>query len=241
MINALKNTEISEEVQRINYYIRQGNEFLSAIAKDLIDLRGFLDLLIEADDPQYSQVGRIAYTRATQILYMVLRMRGAIGDTNAVWYETGEHHHQKLIHELEKITSFFSAVARIKNYQFHYSFSEELPEHIHTDSVLVAHILFIWLDNINHFSRAGSRIELRVTEEFEDYICIKLTDDAGSLREEDIKQLFCENRNNSKERVSFGSGLFLSQKMATYLKGKIEITPSVKGLIFCLYIPHTKQ
>jgi signal transduction histidine kinase len=241
MIKALKNTEISEEVQRINYYIRQGNEFLSAIAKELIDLRGFLDLLTEAEDPRYKQVGRIAYTRATQILYMALRMRGVVGDINTIWYEAPEHHQHTLIPELERITSLFSAAAKLNDFKFHYSFAEELPEHIYTDSVLVAHILFTWLDNINRFSHAGNRVEMQVTLEFEDYLCIKLTDNAGSLKTEDIHQLFYENRNSSNERASFGNGLFLSQKMATYLKGKIEITPSSNGLIFCLYIPHTKQ
>jgi signal transduction histidine kinase len=241
MTNAIKNTEISEEVQQINYFIRQGDEFLSTIANELIDLRDFLDLLIDADDARYSQVGRIAYTRASQILYMALRMRGAIADTDAIWYEAGEHHEQKLTLELERITKLFSAVAAVKNFQFHYSFSEQLPERIYTDSILVAQILFIWLDNINHFSSAGDRIEMRVTQEFEDYICIKLTDKAGSLKTEDIEQLFCENRRSSKERVSFGSGLYLSKKMADYLQGRIEITPSIDGLIFCLYIPYQKQ
>lgn len=240
MIKTTEETSPSEAGLRLKTVMYQGDTFTDSLTKGFIDLRQFLELLQNSNDPSCRDIGNITFARATDMLFMTLRMKAAIGDPARSWYEADEKRECNSTEVLEGIADYFSAEASLKKYLFHYSISQEVPQLIYTDQVLLARILFSWFDNIHHFSAAGDYIAMRVSTENNEYLCIKIIDNAGSLEREEIRQLFSENREGTNGRIIYGNGLFLSQKMAHSLKGKIEIVPTLSGLEFYLYIPYQK-
>ncbi len=240
MIKTTEETSPSEAALRLKIVMYQGDTFTDSLTKGFIDLRQFLELLQNSDDPSCRHIGNVTLAKATDMLFMTLRMKAAITDPAKTWYEAHEKKQCNITEILEHIADYFSAEASLKKYLFHYSIFQQIPELIYTDQVLLSRILISWFDNIHHFSTSGDHTSMRVSTENNEYLCIKIIDNAGSLEREEIRQLFSENREGMRGRVKYGNGLFLSQKMVRSLGGKIEIVPTLSGLEFYLYIPYQK-
>lgn len=240
MVKTTEESCLTEPYQQVSRLMHQGDTFSDLLTTALIDLRQFLELLRNSSDNSSRQIGNITYGKVTNMLHMTLQMKASIGDPNKDWYEVCVKRECNSKEELESIAGIFSAAAKLKNYHFHYSISQEIPEWIYTDQILLARILLSWLENIDHFSNAHDRIAMQVFIEHNEYLCIKITDTAGGLERLEIEQLFSENRLGTNGRAAYGRGLFLYQKMASSLKGKIQITPTISGLEFYLYLPYQK-
>jgi K+-sensing histidine kinase KdpD len=223
-----------------NHLMKQGDTFTDALAKQIISIRQMLELLRDNTDTTTNQIANWCFTKLTDLLCMTIRMRSSIGDPEKIWYDAQEKKDFHIKSELANIARQFSLEAKLKKCSFHYSCSEDLPYMVFGDPILLAHILFVWLDNISSFSKRGNSIEMYSFMDFEGYITIKIIDTAGRLKKQDIEQLFCERRESSQQRVMHSNGLFLCQKMAESMGGKIEITPTLNGLAFFLYFLYKK-
>lgn len=238
MIKTKQEPKLKEATALTKHLMKQGNTFTDSLSKELISVRQMIELLRENKDTTTKQIANWAFTKLTDLLCMTLQMRSTIGDPWKVWYETQDKRDFIFREELDKIASQYGIAARIKKFWFHLSVSEAIPKMVHSDPVILTHILFVWLDNVSHFSTAASSVKMLVNIDWPGYITIKITDTAGSLKREDIEQLFNENRQSEQQRVTHSHGLYICQKMAECMGCKIEISPSADGLIFCLHIPY---
>lgn len=144
---------------------------------------------------------------------------------------------------LEEVAASLRPLAEEKNLQFQ---TIAHPEHIiiQTDRRALTQILINLTNNAIKFTDTGSvKIELqKIANGKENEVEISVVDTGIGLREEDRERIFqaFEQIDNVKTRRHEGTGLglYLSQKLATLLDGRIELESTQgQGSVFKLILP----
>lgn len=133
-----------------------------------------------------------------------------------------DHHKIRDITDLVYEESFEAATR--KGLNFKYEYDERSPEYFHTDSTRVFQILTNLISNSIKYSSSGT-ILFKVSSE-DSNIIFEVSDQGRGIKKEELPNLFKmfgRTSNRESDINSSGLGLFICQRIANLLGGRIEV------------------
>ncbi|MCX7830444.1 MAG: HAMP domain-containing histidine kinase [Acidobacteria bacterium] len=126
-----------------------------------------------------------------------------------------------------------------KEIEFSTAVAKNTPEEMESDSELIKRILINFIANAAKFTEAGS-VKFEVQKK-DRAIVFSVSDTGCGIEKDEFNKIFepfKRGRNVGKRSPGFGLGLSIAKKLASVLKGTIEVesTPK-KGSTFLLKIP----
>jgi len=140
---------------------------------------------------------------------------------------------------LDEVKELASPLFLGKEVKFKVVSGKKLPDEIESDSEMIKRILINFLANAAKYTEVGE-VTLK-TERKNSEIVFSVCDTGCGIQKEEFEKIFQpfkRGKNAGKRSPGFGLGLSIAKKLASLIKGEIEMESKVnKGSTFCLKIP----
>lgn len=139
---------------------------------------------------------------------------------------------------ISELVSFYSFEAEKRRLKIIYNCDTETPPYIQGDAQCIRQVVINLVSNAIKFSKKNTTIFVRVSS-VSDRCHVSVEDQGEGIAPSSLNKIF-EKFYSTKDqnRKGVGIGLFVSNKLAGYMKGKLKVESTVgRGSIFTLSLP----
>ncbi|MGV6846651.1 MAG: sensor histidine kinase, partial [Lutibacter sp.] len=239
------NDEIEENNRNLNEINAAKDKFFAIIAHDLKNpfnsIKGFTDLLVE-NNQNYPADKRLKFLKIIES--STNRVTGLLNNL-LIWAKSQSGKipftpvNIDLNDEITDIISLFEAQALSKDVSFNLTLISN--QKVFADKNMLQTIIRNLVSNAVKFTNQYGTIKIS-TEDENDFVKIKISDNGVGMAEEKLNELFAVNANNSSlgtaNEKGSGLGLVLVKEFIDKNGGKISVKSQInKGTEFCLKLP----
>ncbi|MGM7689242.1 sensor histidine kinase [Staphylococcus felis] len=197
--------------------------------------------------------GVISGDEETQQAYCVLieqadRLSRMFDELTDVMTVNSQESEQTMIHMDQLLIPIFEAYAhRLQSdaRELDVDMAETIQPFLQ-DKEAIERIIMNLIDNAIKFSKPGTPIDIRVTEDEDEVVSIAITDKGIGIPKSDIQNIFertfrVENSRH-KDTGGSGLGLYIANTLALQIHGRIDVESEIgKGTTMTLYFPANRN
>ena len=256
IINTQRATKIArriteEAIERANKSSQAKSDFLATTSHEIRTpmnaILGMNEMIInETNDPETKKHAidiRNAGNHLLNIINNILDISKIEAGKMEIF--NSDYHLGSLIRECE---NYIFHLLRSKPIKFHSDIPQDLPEHLHGDSVRIKQILQNLLENAAKYTKSG-KIILSINYKLEPHNVVALdisVEDTGiGIRDEELPLLFEPfsrvNLNETRNILGAGLGLTLIRNVIHIMGGKIDVKSKYgEGSVFTVKLKQKK-